>query len=64
MTLKDFVTIRADYLVQLEAAVLTAEWWLADIEVARRKDQGGERRREIFAAADRIRQRRLEALDR
>lgn len=49
-----------EYLEMLESAVLAAEWWLADIEVARRKDIRGERKREVNAAATQIRARRLE----
>lgn len=51
------ITVTIDYLAQLEAAVQTAEWWLADIDVARRKDQRGERLREVFKAADAVRAR-------
>jgi hypothetical protein len=58
------VTVMADYLTKLEAAVLDAEWWLADPQVAQRKDMRGERKRVIFAAADLVRQRQLEARDR
>lgn len=36
-------------------AVLDAEWYLADYPVAVRKDDRGERRQAIFAAADLIR---------
>ena len=64
MTLKDFVTVRADYLERLEAALLDAEWWMADPQVAVRKDPRGEHKKRVFAAADRVRQRRLEAQDR
>lgn len=49
--------VPTEYLAKLEAAVQTAEWWLADIEAARRKDQRGERRQEVFAAADAVRAR-------
>lgn len=45
----------ADYVIQLERAVLDAEWWLADTAEAGRKDPRGERKRRVFAAADAIR---------
>jgi hypothetical protein len=51
------------YLEQLEAAVLAAEWWMADPQVAQRKDPRGERKAEVFKAADLVRQRQIEVTD-
>jgi hypothetical protein len=52
------------YLEALEAAVLSAEWWMADPQVAMRKDPRGERKTQVFKAADMVRQRKMEAGDR
>lgn len=61
--MSDMTTVMTRYLEALEAAVLSAEWWMADPQVAQRKDQRGERKREVFKAADLVRQRRMEARD-
>lgn len=52
------IDVPTAYLRQLEQAVLAAEWWLADVDVARRKDAG--QRKQVFVAADQIRQRQRE----
>ncbi|MGO8241320.1 hypothetical protein ELH77_19305 [Rhizobium ruizarguesonis] len=57
-------TVMTRYLEALEAAVLSAEWWMADPQVAMRKDPRGERKTQVFAAADMVRQRKMEAGDR
>lgn len=51
------------YLKTLETAVLEAEWWLADPQVAARKDPRGERKRTIYKAADLVRERSTQTLD-
>lgn len=45
----------SEYVATLEAAVLDAEWWLADPNVAARKDMRGDRKRSVYKAADLIR---------
>lgn len=45
------------YLKTLEAAILEAEWWLADPKVAAYKDPRGDRKRSIYKAADLVRSR-------
>lgn len=52
--------VSAAYLQQLEEAVLSAEWWMADPQVAYRKDPRGERKREVYRAADAVRDSREE----
>ena len=51
----DAPVTETEYLKALEAAVLDAEWWLADPQVAQRKDQRGERKRAVYRAADLVR---------
>lgn len=46
------------YVTALESAVLDAEWWMADPQVAARKDLKGERKRAVYKAADAVRERR------
>lgn len=52
--------VSAAYLQKLEEAVLNAEWWMVDPQVAYRKDPRGERKREVYSAADAVRERRRE----
>lgn len=49
------------YLKTLEGAVLDAEWWMADPQVAARKDPRGERKRAVYKAADAVRDQRRQA---
>lgn len=46
------------YVEALENAVMEAEWWMADPQVAARKDPRGERKRAVYKAADAVRDRR------
>lgn len=48
-------TYSLEYVEALEAAVLDAEWWLADPKVAAQKDMRGDRKRSVYKAADLIR---------
>lgn len=52
--------VSAGYLEKLEHAILEAEWWLADVQVAARKDPRSERKRNVSSAADSVRERKRE----